>query len=131
MNIAAFAGCAIVVCVLITVLKSQRQEFGVVASIGAGVLLLSVIVAELAPIVDDLTAMLRDSSAGTYAGTVFKGLGICILSSTAADICRDSGQQTAASNVESAGRVAMLLLAMPLLADVLAAAAGIIEGQGV
>ena len=50
---------------------------------------------------------------------LLKALGIAFLTETAASICRDSGEGTLAGWVETAGKLEILLLSMPLIRTVL------------
>ena len=50
--------------------------------------------------------------------TLLKALGACWLAQFAADACRDAGEGALASKVELAGKTAVLLLILPLFAEV-------------
>lgn len=54
-----------------------------------------------------------------YMTTVFKILGIAYLASFCSEICRDSGENNIASKVEFAGKILILVLAIPILMGVL------------
>ncbi len=60
----------------------------------------------------------EDLIAGTpgnsYLGVVFKCLGICFVTQLGCDICRDSGENALASQLELAGKAAVLISALPL-----------------
>lgn len=128
MDIIAFAGCAVVACVLILVVRQQKPELGALVSIGAGAVMLAAAVSRLMPVIGRLEELLSGTGAGDYLPFVLKALGICLVTQLAADICRDAGQQTIASNVELVGRVAIFAAAMPLLGSLLTLAVEIIEG---
>jgi len=55
----------------------------------------------------------------TRLKVLLKSLGICFLSQLAADACRDVGQSAIAGKVELAGRMAVLLSALPLFGELL------------
>lgn len=50
---------------------------------------------------------------------LLKALGIAFITETAASICRDSGEGTLASWVETAGKLEILLLSFPLIRTVM------------
>ncbi len=54
-----------------------------------------------------------------YISVMVRALALCIVCRIASDICRDCGQATLAAAVESAGKVGMLLLAMPTVIELL------------
>ena len=56
---------------------------------------------------------------GTYAENgyltvIFKCLGICFVTQLGCDVCRDCGENALASQLELAGRAAVLIAAVPL-----------------
>jgi len=126
-DIIAFAGCAVVISLLVLVLRQQKPELGQAAAVAAGVLMLGVIMLEMKPVLTQIRDLIAQTTAGDYVPVVLKALGICMVTQLAADICRDSGQQTVATNMEIAGRLAMLAVSLPLLSSVLSAAVGIIR----
>ena len=54
-----------------------------------------------------------------YLRVIFKGLGICYISQLSADCCRDSGQSALASQIEIAGKLSMITVALPLFKAVI------------
>ena len=52
-----------------------------------------------------------------YVSILLRALGITYLTSISADICRSSGEASVAGYIESAGRVELLLLAVPLFSE--------------
>ncbi len=54
-----------------------------------------------------------------YISTLLKGLGITYLTSISGDICRSSGEGTIAGYIETAGRVELLLLCVPLFRELM------------
>ena len=54
-----------------------------------------------------------------YFNILAKGAGICIITKTAADCCRDCGESALASASEAAGRVSLLIVALPLFSGVM------------
>ena len=51
---------------------------------------------------------------------MLKALGMALVSKLCADVCRDSGETALAGGVESAGRIAILVLSLPTFAKILA-----------
>ncbi len=128
MSITVFAACAVVVCILVVTVKQLRPEMGTVMLAAAGVVMLAAAVEYLLPAMESIARTVSSTGAGEYSAVVFKALGVCLVTKIAADICRDSGQNTIASHVETAGRAALLVLSLPLLASVLDVSSEIIGG---
>ena len=77
--------------------------------------------------VTELTEGTGALDAGTQ-GILLKALGIAFITEMAASICRDSGESTLAGWVETAGKLEILLLAVPLIRTVLDTVAGLMGG---
>lgn len=80
---------------------------------------------------DSAGAMLEEmvalGSVYGYGELMLKGLGIAVLCRICADICRDCGEPTAAAGVESAGKIGLLILALPAVGEVLEQVYGLID----
>lgn len=61
------------------------------------------------------TALIKES----YLQSMIKSVGICFITQITADVCRENGGQSAATQVELYGKLAILLIACPLYADLL------------
>jgi stage III sporulation protein AD len=70
-------------------------------------------------------AALFDGAARELLPSVFKMLGVAWLAQIGADLCREFGSPTVAGYVEGVGKVELLLLALPLLKEVVDLAGGL------
>ena len=69
----------------------------------------------IAQVRDQLDAVLQNSLLNSeLVGVVFRCLGVCILTELASQSCRDSGEGAIAAKVELAGKIALLLMSLPL-----------------
>ncbi|CAB1247028.1 Stage III sporulation protein AD [Ruminococcaceae bacterium BL-6] len=129
MNIVGIAGIALVSAVIAVMLRRYNQEYAVVVTITAGVIILVQILANIMPAIRQINSLL--SSAGLpneYAVILFKTLGLCFLAQFAADSCRDAGENALASKVELAGKLAIVILALPLFEKIASTALALIGG---
>ena len=125
MKLLAFA---VVSAILIVLLRQNRPEQGLLLSLLAAAILLLWLLEGVAPILEELQQLVTRFSFGAEKGQVlFKTLGICFLTQTAADVCRDAGEGSLAGKIELAGKLAVLLLCMPLFQSLLDIAAGLIR----
>ncbi len=76
----------------------------------------------------DLTEGMGAPSGDTRA-LLLKALGVAFLTETSATICRDSGENTLAGWVETAGKLEILLLSFPLIRTVMETVADLL-GRG-
>ena len=120
MNITAIAAFAVVAAVLAVMLRQYKPEYSIVLSVAAGVLLLMFAVSAAAPIVEKINEIMdKSATVSQYGGVLIKGLGICLISQLACDACADAGEISLASKAELAGKIAMVLVALPLFDDIL------------
>lgn len=128
MDIFRLTGAALLTCILIIVVKEYKPEFSVLVSVAAGTVITAMLLRDILSAFDGIGKLMTEADAdGDMITPVVKAFGICVVSQLSADICRDSGQSATASRIELAGRLGIVLTAMPLFENILALAAGIIN----
>ena len=121
MWIIAAAAAGLVGTVLALILGQYRPEFRMLVTAAVTLLLMAMVLEQLSPVLEQLRSTMELTGlTGDYAAVLFKAVGICLLTQLAGDVCRDSGESSIASKIELAGRAAILLIAMPLIQEVLA-----------
>lgn len=111
----AVIGITVVAAFLAVLLRRYHPEYSMAIGLIAGVVVLALLLSQIAPVVGRLSTLLNASSLPEEYGLVlFKALGVCLLSQLAADACRDAGETAMAEKAELAGKVFLLLLALPL-----------------
>ncbi len=112
-------GIAMLCLAAIWVLRQYKTEM-VLPVRAAGTVLLFFMVLNAA---QPLFSLIKDLSAQSlpvaYGEILLSGLGICLICTLGAGICRDFGEAGMATALESAGKVAVLLEALPLIGDIL------------
>ena len=127
MNIFAFIGSALVMCVMIITVGQLKPELSLLLAIACGIVMTVYLLGFVSPVIDEIS--LIASSGGIDSdmiAVVIKSFGICVAVQTASDLCRDSGQTAIAGKLELGGRLALLIVAMPLFRRLLDLALGII-----
>ncbi|GAA0723785.1 stage III sporulation protein AD [Clostridium malenominatum] len=105
---------------LFIVLTIQKQELAMQVSLCAGIIIFLFMINKITAIMSLLQQLsLKANIDFVYLTTVFKILGISYLASFCSEICRDAGQSSIASKVEFAGKILILVLAIPILMAVL------------
>lgn len=129
MNVAGIAAIAVLAAVIAAMLRRYHQEYAVFISIAAGAVILFAVFSGVAPVVGRVGTLLSSSGlSADYAVILLKTLGICFLAQFAADACRDAGESALASNVELAGKVAIVVLSLPLFEKIVQTAAQLTGG---
>lgn len=104
---------------VITVIKKWNSDFLPLLRVALTALLTMAALAWISPLLSYLRQLTELSGMGDSAELLLKALGIAWLTQCCADVCRESGESGAANGVELAGKVELLLLALPLLNNVL------------
>lgn len=131
-TLVAVIGLLLSAAVLSTLLRSQRPELAVGLGLVAGVLVVGVLLGQVSSLIGVLRRMLTlGGLSDGYLSVVLRAAGVCLLTQLTADTCRDAGESALAGKAELAGRVLMLLLAVPLFEQVLTLILGVIDGQAV
>ncbi len=108
-----------VICILATVLcklfADNSKEYALYIKIAASIGIFAAAIVYVSPIAEMINSIFIKSGAdGTYINILFKALGICYITQFAYDICKDSGENALASQLEIAGKISLIILALPL-----------------
>ncbi|MDR0884139.1 MAG: stage III sporulation protein AD [Oscillospiraceae bacterium] len=119
---------ALVTALVVLLLRQYKPEFAPIAAM-AGVAAIALLLLRTLPSILGLADSFL-AFGGMDAGwlkLLLKALGIAVLIQTAADLCRDNQNAALAGAVELAGKVMILLLAVPLLRAAAEIAVGLIN----
>lgn len=81
--------------------------------------------------VSEITAALKSitsgiSEASSYIKIMFKVLGIALIAQLAADMCRDCDESALAGQTETAAKIAIIVVVLPLIQAVLKIVSGLV-----
>ena len=115
---------AAMLCALVGVaLRDISGGFSTAIKVGGAVLIFSMVVLAAAGIIEsagDVISRFDGYSEITgYWGTMLRALGIALLCRICSDVCRDCGEGTIAGGVETAGKITILALSLPMIEDIL------------
>lgn len=120
MNIYAITGAAIAAAALSIIIRKYNSEYGLYISLAASVLIFGVVLNSISPILN-LIESLNDVTGvnSVYIGILFKALAVCYITRLASDCCKDSGETAIATRIDFAGKIAILLISVPLFEAIL------------
>ena len=98
------------------ILKTHKSEWSGILSLAAGVMIsiyLLRYLLELSQVLDTWGKYTEGVS--EYMGVLWKALGISYLCEFASNACKDGGNTLVAGQIELCGKVAVMLLGMPVL----------------
>ena len=120
MDILQIVCIGIIAVVLSSILKSQRPEIALQISIATGILIFIVIVVKLTAVIDFVqTFSKRADIDSTYITILLKIVGIAYIAEFGAEVCKDAGESSVASKIELAGKVTIVILAVPIITSLL------------
>lgn len=126
----AVVGVLLCAAMLAVVLRAQRPELAMCLGLAAAAAVTILLVRQIAPLISTMRRLLAMTTLPSEGfGVVLKAAGVCLLTQMAADTCRDAGETALASKAELAGRVLMLMLAVPLFEELLSLVTTLIGGQ--
>lgn len=113
-------GLAIIATVIIAVIKAQRPEIAIQISIAAGIIVFTMILGKISAVIELLNSYARKINIDTiYISTLLKIVGIAYIAEFGAEVCKDAGESAIASKVELAGKVMIIVLAVPILTSLM------------
>ena len=125
MSIFGIAALAMAAAFCAVALKKYSPEISIVIAIAAGAILVVSILSRTMPVVRSLQQLTDSIGLDPQYGVVLmKTIGICFLCQFTSDACKDAGQNALAAKVELAAKIAVLLLALPLMENILQMTAG-------
>ncbi len=121
--------CGVALCALaaILILKGQKSDFAGLVSVAAGVILLGAAVVTFLPVFELIGDTMSETSFSEHMTVLGKALGITLAVQLSAEICRDAGESALASKLELIGKAEILLLALPLVSELIGLAAEIMQ----
>ena len=123
-------GIALVTVLVALVLKQHHKELGVLAAVAGGILLLVAVIFQLSPVLEQLRSWMDFAGGlGEQFGILLKSMGICFLTQFAADTCKDAGESALAGKVELAGKVSVVITALPLFQSIAQTALSLTGGS--
>lgn len=115
MKIISIASICIIASVMCRLFEKQNKEYAVFLRVVASVGILLAVIVYVSPISATVNSIfLKTGADSDYISILFKALGICYLTQFAHDVCKDSNENTMATQVEIAGKISLVLIALPM-----------------
>ncbi len=120
MDILQIVCIGIIAVVLASTIKKQRPEIALQLSIATGLLIFVVVIVKLSAVIDFLQAFSKKANIdSTYINILLKIVGIAYIAEFGAEVCKDAGESSIASKIELAGKVTIVILAVPIISSLL------------
>jgi stage III sporulation protein AD len=107
---------SIIAVILAVLIRQYRPEIALQISVVMGLLIFLMVIFRLAAVLDELRSFTGRLNIDTvYISTIFRIIGIAYIAEFGAQVCKDAGENSIASKIELAGKVIILVLAVPIL----------------
>ena len=101
------------------ILKKYVKEYSLLVNILMGLIVIIYLISETVPIFNYIKELINLTRIpDKHISILFKSLGLCFVTQFASDSCKDSGEISLASKIETIGKVAMLTISLPLFKEV-------------
>ncbi|MGI6127202.1 MAG: stage III sporulation protein AD [Planifilum sp.] len=116
MEIIQVVGLGLIATFLILVIKEQKPVFAFLLATFAGVVIFISLADKIAEVIRILEQLANRAGVKTmFLETVLKIIGIAYIAEFGAQVTRDAGQESIASKIEMAGKVLILVMAIPIV----------------
>jgi len=116
LEIVQIVAISIIAVILVVLIRQYRPEIALQISVVTGLLIFLLIIFKLASVLEELQMFSRQINIDlVYISTIFRIVGIAYIAEFGAQVCKDAGENAIASKIELAGKVIILVLAVPIL----------------
>ena len=120
MNIFAVIGAGIAAAAISVILRQYNKEYGLYIGLAASVIVFLYVLGCMSPVFSLIENLVEISgTCSEYIGILIKSLAICYITQLASDCCKDCGETAIASRIDFAGKIALLLVSVPLFEAIL------------
>ncbi|MBZ4662412.1 MAG: spoIIIAD [Caloramator sp.] len=111
---------ALILAVILTLLSKEKKEIAIQVSILFGIVIFFMMLTKFTVVIQAMQEIaLKANIDYTYVNIVLKIIAISYIASFGIEICKDIGQSSLASKIEFAGKVLILVMAIPIIMAVM------------
>ncbi len=114
LSIIQFSILAVIAMLAAVLIKNYQPELSMLICIGMCIILLFFLVQAFSEI-QSFFASISGTIHLEYIGVLIKLIGIAYICEFASGLCKDAGYQSISGQIETAGRVAMLVITLPIM----------------
>ncbi|GAE31869.1 stage III sporulation protein AD [Halalkalibacter hemicellulosilyticus] len=119
-DIIQIVGLGLIATFLALVVKEQKPMFAFMLTVFVGVFIFLFLIDEIVKIIEMLEGIAERADLNMmYLQTILKIIGIAYIAEFGSQIAKDAGQAAIASKIELAGKILILVLAIPILTAVI------------
>ncbi|RXZ78272.1 stage III sporulation protein AD [Paenibacillaceae bacterium] len=116
MEIVQIVGLGLVATTLTLIVREQKPIFAFLLAAFTGIYLFLMLIGKIDGVINVLEELAnRSGIPSIYLSTILKIIGIAYIAEFGAQIVKDAGQESMASKIEFAGKVLILVMAVPII----------------
>lgn len=116
MEIAKIVGIGLMAGILINLIRQHKPELALQLSIAAGAMIFLLMISRVMQVIDVLQTLGAKARLDqAHLGTVLKIIGIAYVADFGSQVLQDAGEKSVATKVEMAGKILIMLLAVPII----------------
>lgn len=116
MEIVQVVGLGLIATILALVVKEQKPIFAFLIAIVSGIIIFYFLIDKISEVIRVLERLAVQADLNlVFLETILKIIGIAYIAEFGAQVTRDAGQGAIASKIELAGKVLILILAVPIV----------------
>lgn len=120
MEIIQIVGLGFVVTLLILIIKREKPEIAVQLSLTLATIIFLIVLTKISIVLNLFRDMAEKANISQmYLNTILKIIGIAYITEFGAQVCRDAGEGAVAGKIEFAGKVLVMVMAIPIIALVM------------
>ena len=120
MEIFQIVAIGIIAAILSVLIKNKKPEIGMYIGLVAGIIIFLFMVPRIQSVIEILGRLSnRINIDSIYLSIVLKIVGIAYIAEFGAQICRDAGEGVIASKIEFAGKILIMVMAVPILVSLM------------
>ena len=127
MDIFKIIGVGIITAVTALIVRQIKPEVSVIITISGGIIMLLMLVQSLTTIFSAFNSIVEKSglTSGLFS-TILKIIGVGYITEFSANLCYDSGANSIADKILLAGKIVILVLAIPIVTNIIEIISGLL-----
>jgi stage III sporulation protein AD len=110
----------LVAALLASIIKEQKPQVAVMLGMATGIIIFLLMLSKVTLVIQALQNIASKADINVvYLNTVLKIIGISYIASLGVELCKDAGQNSIAGKIEFAGKILIIVLALPILMAVM------------
>lgn len=115
MDVVLIAVLCLTATVLCKIMDKYNKEYALMISLAACFIILASVVVYISPVLDTVQNLFTNAGISSdQIKILVKALGICYITQLACDFCKDNDYTAMATQIEMAGKVSLIIIALPL-----------------